>query len=399
VDADVVVVGGGIVGLSTAYSLSHRNPSLSILLLEKEASLASHQTGRNSGVIHSGIYYKPGSLKAETCRVGKARLERFCADFGVPMDRCGKVIVAVDETELEALAKILERGNSNGVECRLIETDELRELEPAAAGVKAIHVPETGIVDYSRVCAVLGELLVKAGHQIELGEKVVAIQESDSGVEVSTGKRTIRAKWAISCAGLYSDRVAKMAGIEPKAKIVPFRGEYFRVTGAAAGLCRNLIYPVPDPSFPFLGVHFTRMIGGGTECGPNAVPSMGREAYRKTDINPGELWETLTYSGFLRVAGKHLRTGFAEIYRSASKRAFVRALQRLVPAIQADDLVPIESGIRAQAVLPDGSLVDDFCFEQTARCIHVVNAPSPAATAALAIGDVIVDRMQVAVAV
>jgi len=361
--------------------------------MEKESEIATHQTGRNSGVIHSGIYYKPGSLKAKTCREGKAQLEEFCLGHGVAMERCGKVIVAVDDLELEALDRIYERGQANGVECRLISREELNELEPAAAGVKAIHVPETGIVDYVGFCRVLAEKLVGKGHQILLNHRVNAIREETEGVTVETNQQSYRSRFLINCAGLYSDKVAELAGLRPRARIVPFRGEYFEVKGEAAGLCRNLIYPVPDPSFPFLGVHFTRMIHGGTECGPNAVPAMGREAYGKFDVYVREAWETLTFPGFQKVALKHWKMGLSEIYRSVSKASFVRALQRLVPAIKAEDLELIESGIRAQAVLADGSLVDDFSFERTARCVHVVNAPSPGATASLAIGDLIVDRL------
>jgi L-2-hydroxyglutarate oxidase len=392
--ADILIVGGGIVGLATAHKLSLRYPDLKILLLEKESKLAEHQTGRNSGVIHSGLYYKPGSLKATTCRDGKEQLERFCAEHGVAYDICGKVVVALDESEIPALERIFERGKANGVKCERITAEQLREYEPHVAGIDALHVAETGIVDYVGFCERIADDLRRRGHQIVLNAKVTQVQERAESIVASTTVGDAEAKYLVNCAGLHSDWVARQSGLKPKAKIVPFRGEYYELTPETHHLCRNLIYPVPDPSFPFLGVHFTRMIGGGVECGPNAVLAFAREGYHKTTVNVPELVETLTYSGFQRMAKKHLKMGMGEMHRSFSKAAFVKALQRLIPEIKAEHLTPIDAGVRAQAVLPDGTLVDDFSFEGTPRALHVVNAPSPAATAALAIGDHIVNSLE-----
>jgi len=392
---DVILVGGGIVGLSTAYRLSERFPTLKLLILEKEPALARHQTGRNSGVIHSGIYYKPGSLKATTCREGKAALEAFCAENGVDFEVCGKTIVALNEAELPALQKIYERGQANGVRCEIIDAAQVKEREPSVNGIKGIQVHETGIVDYVGFCEKIAEILRGRGHQIVLGGKVTGIKETETGVEVETTTGSFTAKYFVNCGGLYSDKIAKLAGLKPKAQIVPFRGEYFQLKPEAEHVCKNLIYPVPDPSFPFLGVHFTRMIHGGVECGPNAVLAFAREGYSKTKVVLPELLETLAYPGFLKIATKHMKMGLGEIHRSFSKVAFVKALQRLVPDITVDQLMPIDAGVRAQAVLPDGTLMDDFSFEETKRSVHVVNAPSPAATAALAIGDHIIDTLRV----
>ena len=388
--ADVVVIGGGIVGLSTAYRLAERYPDKRIVLLEKESGLAQHQTGRNSGVIHSGIYYKPGSLKAKTCRDGRAQLIGFCETHGVPFEICGKVIVAVDDSELPSLEEIFRRGIANGVAAGKVDAGRIRELEPHAAGIGGIHVRDTGIVDYLALCAKLAEELTAKGHEIRLGAKAERIQESGACVMVQTSQGPVEALYLVNCAGLYSDRVARMAGVRPKARIVPFRGEYYELPPSAQGLCRNLIYPVPDPAFPFLGVHFTRMIHGGVECGPNAVLAFAREGYRRSTLNLGELVETLAYRGFRRMVAKHWKLAADASF--VGKAAFVRALQRL-PEVRAEDLIPAESGVRAQAVLPDGALLDDFSFEETARSLHVVNAVSPAATACLAIGDAIVDRL------
>ncbi|MEM1213320.1 MAG: L-2-hydroxyglutarate oxidase [Planctomycetota bacterium] len=391
---DVVVVGGGIVGLATAWRVLQRDPGRRVVVLEKESGVGRHQTGHNSGVLHSGIYYKPGSLKAKNCRAGKAEMERFCDEHGIAWDRCGKVIVATSERELPALERIFERGQANGVECRRITGEESREIEPNAAAVAAIHVPETGITDYGRVCEKLAELI--DGHEhgwVERGAWVHDIEER-AGEWVVTAKSG--ASWVtrlvVNCAGLQSDRVTKRAGHRPGVKIVPFRGEYFELTAEAEHLCRGLIYPVPDPAFPFLGVHFTRMVGGGVECGPNAVLAWGRECYGKYSVSPRDLAESLTYPGFLKMAAKHWRMGAGEMWRSYNKAAFVRALQRLVPAIQAEHLKPAPSGIRAQAVSRDGALVDDFAITEERSVIHVNNAPSPAATASLNIGSMIADR-------
>ena len=391
---DVCIVGGGIVGLATAWQLTHLLPDLKILVLEKESAVASHQTGRNSGVLHSGIYYKPGSQKAINCRTGKLELQAFCEKYAIDHDICGKVIVAVNENELQALDRIHERGLANQVRCEMIDQERLRELEPHAAGIRAIHVPETGIVNYRQVCNRLVELLTAQGCQIENNAKVISIQPKKNGfVSIESTWQTISARLLVNCAGLYSDRITSLAGDRPTAKIIPFRGEYFLLKPEAQSLCKNLIYPVPDAEFPFLGVHFTRMIEGGVECGPNAVFAFAREGYHRTTINVRDLAESLTYSGFLRLACNHWKMGCGEMWRSISKAAFVRALQRLMPEIESKHLVPAPSGVRAQAVLPSGSMVDDFLITESDNAIHVNNAPSPAATAALSIGRIVSDRI------
>lgn len=392
-ECDVAIIGGGIVGLATAVQLLQARPNTQLIVLEAETDVGRHQSGHNSGVLHSGVYYKPGSLKAVTCRAGKAMMEAFCAAQGVPTERCGKVIVATSAPELPRLEAIQERAVANGVECRRIDSDELRKLEPAAAGIAALHVPEAGIVDYRQVCLAMRRVIENSGSRVITGARVDAIAAQADGVRLGFGQSLVRSDWLINCAGLHSDRVLKLAGGTPSAKIVPFRGEYYELVPSSAGLCRNLIYPVPDPAFPFLGVHFTRMIGGGVECGPNAVLALAREGYRWRDIRPGDLAETLRFSGFQKLARRHWRMGLGEIWRSANKGAFVAALQKLIPAIRASDLMPGRSGVRAQALLPDGSLVDDFLIDQTPRAIHVLNAPSPAATASLAVGQQIVDRL------
>lgn len=394
--SDLIVIGGGIVGLATAYKYQLRFPGRSCILLEKESQLAAHQTGRNSGVLHSGIYYKPGSLKAKNCREGKLAMEAFCREEGVPFDLCGKVIVALSEEELPRLDGIYERGQANGVGCEIISRERLLELEPHVAGIRAIHVPETGIVDYPMVCRRLAERIRAAGGEIKLGARAMSFRTDGANTIVETPAGDFGARQVVNCAGLYSDRVAALSGEKPPAKIIPFRGEYFELTQDAEHLVRNLIYPVPDPAFPFLGVHFTRMINGGVECGPNAVLAFAREGYFKSTIDVGELAESLTYSGFLRLAAKYWRMGAGEMWRSVSKRAFVRALSRLVPEISAAHLTPAPAGVRAQALLPDGSLVDDFLIESHGNVVNVLNAPSPAATSALTIGDSIVERLAVA---
>jgi (S)-2-hydroxyglutarate dehydrogenase len=388
---DLIVIGGGIVGLSTAYEFLRRFPGSSCLVLEKEPELASHQTGRNSGVLHSGIYYKPGSLKAKNCREGKLAMEEFCRAEGVPFELCGKVIVALSEEELPRLDAIYERGQANGVRCEMIDRARLLELEPHVAGLRAIHVPETGIVDYPMVCVRLAARIKEAGGEIKLATAAKRFRRDGAKEIVETVSGDFAGRQIVNCAGLYSDRVAALAGADPAAKIVPFRGEYFELRPEAEHLVRNLIYPVPDPAFPFLGVHFTRMIHGGVECGPNAVLAFSREGYEKTTINPTDLVESLTYPGFIRLAAKYWRVGAGEMWRSASKRAFVRALSRLVPEIQASHLVAAPAGVRAQALLPDGSLVDDFLIKTHGNVVNVLNAPSPAATSALTIGESIVD--------
>lgn len=395
---DIIIIGGGIVGLATAWRSLERFPHRSIAVLEKESKVARHQTGNNSGVLHSGIYYKPGSLKAENCREGKRAMEEFCAAENIAYEICGKVIVAIHASELPALDRIYERGQANGISCEMIGTERLAELEPHAAGIKAIHVPDAGIIDFTAVCKRLAEKIISAGGEIITGARVTRLRCNDQGATLSTTAGDFQASLVVNCAGLHSDRVARMSGHRPEekntaAKIVPFRGEYYDLTDEASHLCRNLIYPVPDPKFPFLGVHFTRMIQGGVECGPNAVLAFAREGYRKRDINLRDLFESLGYIGFRRMAWKHWRMGAGEMWRSISRRAFVHALQRLVPEIREKQITPAPAGVRAQALTPEGAMVDDFLIESEARTIHVLNAPSPAATSSLNIGRVLVDRI------
>lgn len=392
-DFDAIVVGGGIVGLATAYQLTQRFPDLSLLILEKESTLAAHQTGHNSGVLHSGIYYRPGSLKAVNCRAGKQAMQQFCDEHGIPYDICGKVIVAVTPDEVPQMEKILERGKANGITCERIGAERLRQLEPQAAGVAAIHVPEAGIVDYRRVCEVMAQQLRASGAEIRTRACVTRIASESNGVVLDSTAGAFRGKHLVNCAGLQSDRVTRLGGQDPQARIIPFRGEYFKLREEAKGLCRNLIYPVPDPSFPFLGVHFTRMINGDVECGPNAVLAFAREGYRKTDLNLADLLDSLTYAGFLKLAFKYWRTGAGEMWRSVSKAAFVRALQRLLPAIRSEHLESAPAGVRAQAVSPGGAMVDDFLIHKSPRITNVCNAPSPAATSSLNIGQLIVDHV------
>ena len=363
------------------------------MVLEKEDGLARHQSGRNSGVLHSGIYYRPGSLKARNCREGRKAMEEFCRAEGVPLEICGKVIVATDESELGALEQIRERGRANDVRCEIVSPERLRELEPHAAGIRALHVPEAGIVDFPRVCERLATRIREAGGEVRTSARVTAIREDGEGVVLESTAGQVRAARAVNCAGLHSDRVVRMSGARPEARIVPFRGEYYRLRESARHLCRNLIYPVPDPRFPFLGVHFTRTIGGAVECGPNAVLAFAREGYRRTRIDPRDLAESLLYPGFLRLLARHWRSALGELRRSFSKGAFVEALQRLVPEVRAEDLEPAPAGVRAQAVRPDGSLVDDFLIVEHGRIVHVCNAPSPAATASLHIGRLVAERL------
>jgi L-2-hydroxyglutarate oxidase len=390
---DIVIIGGGIVGLATGLKILERDPAKKICVLEKENEVGAHQTGNNSGVIHSGLYYKPGSSKAKTCVEGARRMVEFCKTHGIAHDICGKVVVATSEAELPALAELLRRGQANGVPGILeIGPERLREIEPHVAGIKALWVPGTGIVDYPAVTRKYAELITKAGGTVRTGTRATKIQRTSDGEElISTNTGEIRAKQIVNCCGLHSDRVARMGGANPGAKIVPFRGEYYKLAPASHHLVKGLIYPVPDPRFPFLGVHFTRMIAGGVEAGPNAVLALKREGYTRLSFSPGDALDTFTYSGFWRMAAKYWRTGFGEFHRSFSKAAFVRALQKLIPEIQAKDLEDGGAGVRAQALLPDGAMVDDFKIVREAGAIHVLNAPSPAATASLCIGEQIAE--------
>ena len=395
---DIAIVGGGIVGLATAYTLSQRHPDKTVVVLEKEDVVAKHQTGHNSGVLHSGIYYKPGSLKATNCRRGKMLMEQFCDEQGIAYDTCGKVIVAIDKADLEPMEMILKRGKENGVNCEKISVERLKELEPHCAGVSAIHVPESGIVDYKEVCEKFADLLRDAGGEVMTGAAVSDIERDGDTLVCQTPRGDVRSRYLINCAGLHSDRVTKLTGQKPPVKIVPFRGEYFELKPHARNLVKNLIYPTPDPAFPFLGVHFTRMIhadqhGHHVECGPNAVLAYQREGYTKLGINFKDLAETLTYPAFWKMSLKYWKTGVGEMWRSVSKGAFVKALQRLLPEITADDLEEAPAGVRAQALAPDGKLLDDFAIAEGDRIVNVLNAPSPAATASLAVAEHIADRL------
>lgn len=392
--SNIIIIGGGIVGLATAYQIHKHFPDQSITLLEKEDRVAEHQTGHNSGVLHSGIYYKPGSLKAINCRQGKIAMEQFCEQYGIEYELCGKVIVALSDSEIPSLEKIYDRGQQNGVRCEMIDAARLKELEPYAAGVRAIHVPESGIVNYRQVCEKMAALIQQGDNRVITGARVTKIEHRGEESIVTTPIGEYKTNLIINCAGLHCDRITRMGGQNPEAKIVPFRGEYYELKPEAKKFCRNLIYPVPDPKFPFLGVHFTRMVGGAVECGPNAVLAFAREGYGKTQINFGDLFESLTYPGFLRMATRHWSMGAGEMWRSFNKNAFVRALQRLIPEIQANHLEPAPAGIRAQAVSPDGTLVDDFLIKENQRMVNVLNAPSPAATASLNIGLSITQRLE-----
>ena len=392
---DICIIGGGIVGLATAYQLSKKHPKLKLAVLEKETSLAKHQTGHNSGVLHTGIYYKPGSLKAINCRNGKKAMEQFCKEQGIEHELCGKIIVALNDEEIPRMQNIFQRGQENGVNCKIISREEMLETEPHVAGVQAIHVPECGIVNYKQVCLRLGEIIQeKEENKIFLGQQVTKIRNMATSLVVETDKQQIECKHLINCGGLHSDKLTKLGGQPPPAKIIPFKGEYFELKEDAKHLCKNLIYPVPDPAFPFLGVHFTRMIDGTVECGPNAVLAFGREAYGKFDLNLKNLLESITYPGFQKMAIKHWKMGWGEMWRSYNKGAFVKALRRLIPEIEAKNLLPAPAGIRAQAVSPRGALVDDFLIESNDRIINVCNAPSPAATASLNIGSTIMAQLE-----
>jgi L-2-hydroxyglutarate oxidase LhgO len=393
VNFDIAIVGGGIVGLATARALAARAPRASLVVLEKEPRLAAHQTGHNSGVIHSGIYYRPGSYKARLCVDGARMMTEFCDTHAIKWERCGKVIVATTEAELPRLQTLYERGTANGVPgLEVIEPGRIREIEPHAAGLRGIRSPATGIVDFNAVAEALAQDLAESGVTIQTSAGVHAISRRPDGLTLETGRGAVQARRLVNCAGLYSDVVARLAGATPDVQIIPFRGEYYMLRPDRRSLVRGLIYPVPDPEFPFLGVHFTRTVHGDVEAGPNAVLAFAREGYRFAQVRPGELLGTLRFPGFWSMARRYWRMGSYEVYRSLSKRAFVQALQRLVPDLRAEDIAPGGSGVRAQAVARDGSLIDDFRIVESADAIHVLNAPSPAATASLAIGGHIAER-------
>lgn len=387
---DYVIVGGGIVGLASAYHILKLQPSAKLAVLEKESAVAAHQTGHNSGVIHSGIYYKPGSLKAKNCIDGYNMMVDFCKEHGIKFDLCGKLIVAVDDSELPELEKLYKRGHENGLtQITYINKEQIADYEPHLNGVKAIHVPYTGIIDYTEVCEKLAELVIQMGGEIYLNHKAEDIKVETDYTQVITPLKTFTTSMLVNCAGLYCDKVAELAGEETDTKIIPFRGEYYMLKPEKRHLVKNLIYPVPDPNFPFLGVHFTRMIHGDVEAGPNAVFAFKREGYHKSDVDLEEMFESLAWPGFQKVAAKYWKTGMGEFYRSFSKAAFTKALQRLIPELQEDDLIPAEAGVRAQACDRTGGLLDDFKIIERANAIHVLNAPSPAATSSLSIGKTI----------
>jgi L-2-hydroxyglutarate oxidase len=393
---DLAVIGGGIVGTAVARELLARAPGLSLVVLEAEDHLAAHQTGHNSGVIHSGLYYKPGSLKARYCVEGREAMYHFCRDHGVAHERCGKIVVATREDELPALAELERRGRANGLQgLRRLTAAELRDHEPHVTGLAGLHVPETGIVDYTQVTRALAEQVQSAGGSVLLGARVRGCQRRGGELILETGRGEVCCRFLVNCAGLQSDRIAILCGVEPGLQITPFRGEYYELVPERCHLVRNLIYPVPDPRFPFLGVHFTRTVHGGVEAGPNAVLALKREGYRWANVSVRDLWEMARYGGFWRMVGRYWKTGLGEFHRSLSKRAFLRALQRLLPELCLDDLRPAGAGVRAQALEPTGALVDDFRIVTAARMVHVLNAPSPAATASLRIARGIADMVAV----
>lgn len=391
---DLTIIGGGILGLATALKITAAHPNVRLLLLEKEAQIARHQTGNNSGVIHSGLYYRPGSLKARSCFSGRKELIAFCDANNIPYEICGKVVVATSAAELPRLEELHRRGVANGLQgMEMIGPERLKEIEPHASGIKALHVPETGIVDYRKVAAAYADKVRDANGDLRLGQKVLGLAEGGGEIVVQTSGGDYRSKYLINCGGLQSDIVAHMMGGKNRDshgvehRIIPFRGEYYKLAPAREYLVKNLIYPVPDPTFPFLGVHFTRMARGGVEAGPNAVFAYAREGYSHRAINLADLWRTVSFKGFWAITAKYWQTGCGELYRSLSKKAFVRALQKLLPEITENDLVPGGAGVRAQAVSASGALVDDFVIEESQNAIHVLNAPSPGATASLAIGQ------------
>ena len=390
---DVAIIGGGIVGLATAYHLSRQYPEQSVVVLEKEDRVAAHQTGRNSGVIHSGIYYTPGSLKAKNCREGKRRLQRFCAERDVDYEMCGKVIVAADESEIPGLREIERKGRENEIEHERIGPGRLAEIEPYVRGVEALRVPRAGIVDYTGMAEAMAEAVRERGHAVRTSAGVAGMDVRPEGTVLETEAGPAQARYVVNCGGLYADRLAAMGGAEPRVQVVPFRGEYYELTPGARHLCNGLIYPVPDPAFPFLGVHFTKTVEGGVECGPSAVLAFARQGYRFGDVHWRELAEILSFPGFWRLAMRHWKKGLLEIAQSLSTRYYLRALRHLIPTIEKSDLRPSSAGVRAQALTPDGELVDDFLITETERVVNVLNAASPAATASLSVGSVIGERL------
>ena len=388
---DIIIVGGGIIGTATALSLQN-NSKLNILIIEAEKELAYHQTGNNSGVIHSGLYYKPGSLKAKNCTEGRELLYKFCNENNIEYARCGKIVVANNDSELNALEELFKRGVANGLNgIKKLSAEEIKEFEPHARGIAGLYVPQTGIVDYKKVTEAYAKIFLDKDGSIETDCKFLSFINNNRELVIETTKGEFKTKFLVNCGGLYCDKIAKLCDVNPGLQIIPFRGEYFSLKKEKEYLVKNLIYPVPDPQFPFLGVHFTRMINGGVEAGPNAVLAFKREGYSKKDFSLNDVSKMFLYSGFWRMASKYYRMGFGEFYRSLSKKAFVKALQKLVPEIQLDDIEPGGAGVRAQALEPNGKLVDDFRIVEASRMIHVLNAPSPAATASLSIGRTVAD--------
>ena len=391
----IVIIGGGIVGLATAHELLRRKPGTAVTVLEKEPRVGQHQSSHNSGVLHAGLYYKPGSQKARLAVSGLRRMVEFCQQHSIAHEICGKLVVAVDEAEVLRLQNLLERGQQNGLEgLQWLKPEQIREIEPHAAGIAALRVPQEGIVDYPRVCAVLQEEIAKAGGRVVTGAKVTRISPENAGWRIESATGDFAADFLVNCAGLHCDRVSELAGERREARIVPFRGEYYQIKKERQFLVRDLIYPVPDPKFPFLGVHFTRLIHGGIEAGPNAVLAFAREGYRKTDVNVADLCDALAFSGLWRFLGKHKRMSWEELKRSLSRRLFCQSLQRLVPEIREEDLEPGGAGVRAQAMSPAGELIQDFHLVRRPNALHVLNAPSPAATASLAIGETIAGMVE-----
>ncbi len=389
---DVVIVGGGLVGLASAYQLLRRSPGLAVAVLEKESELARHQSGHNSGVLHAGIYYQPGSLRARLCVEGKEELEAFALDHGIPFRRLGKLVVALDKGDLPGLEDLARRGRANGVPgLHEVGREEMRSIEPHVAGIRALHVPGTGVIDFRRVAQAIAHEIRAAGGHLLVGQEVVGIRSGSNGSNLLTAEGEVSARHAVTCAGLQADRVTEMGGGQPQARIVPFRGDYYRFRPRARGLVRGLVYPVPDPAFPFLGVHFTRTMNDEVWAGPNAVLAFAREGYRRRDLDLRDLRDTLRHPGFRRLARRHWRFGIGELWRDLVKPAFLRSCRRYLPELQSSDLAFGPSGVRAQALAEDGSLVDDFLVDETDIATHVQNAPSPAATASLAIGRVIAE--------
>lgn len=390
--ADILIVGAGIIGMSTAYQLSEINPSKKIVVLDKESRAAEHQTGHNSGVIHSGIYYRPGSYKAEFAKNGSASMIEFCKEHDIEYNLCGKVIVATEEEELDRMRNLYERGLENGLDVTLLDGEAVRKIEPYVNTVGGIHVKNTGIVNFREVTEKLGELFIKNGGEIHYNNKVEKVRNNAEMIEVTTNNTIYEVGYLVNCAGLYSDKLAKLSGIDTDVKIIPFRGEYFKLNEDVEKYVKTLIYPVPNPELPFLGVHFTNMVGGGVDVGPNAVLGFKKEAYKKIGFDKSETLEILTFPGLYRMGLKNIKEAIGEYYRSFNKKAFVKAAQKLIPLIKVNDITPMEAGVRAQAMKPDGTLLDDFYFEENERSIHVLNAPSPAATCSIEIGKEIAQR-------